>query len=271
MSGGQADFCQAFEATPDRELTMKLIVSPSSDVQLVRRSLLLTGALALTGCGGGGGSDAGTVSVPTLTITSDVTGPASGPFKLTFTFSDEISITGNGGVLPFATLRGSMIAGSFTQLTPKTYTAEILPHDGQTQDFKLTVPPGAFKNASGSASNTETYTFSQPLYTVGPEAVWTDNSPELFLSAAVTVTLTFDSVLTTPLQANQLVVTGAGTGSSISNFIKLVEPTDVYTFTYTPPSGIRFGSVTITLPKDTVTAGGVGNYVTFWNRGVNTP
>lgn len=237
----------------------------------ISRCLLMALAMLLTACGGGGGSNVGAVSVPTLTMTSDVSGPASGPFKVTFTFSDEISITGNGGVLPFATLRGNMIAGSFTQLTAKTYSAEILPHDGQTQPFQLTVPPGAFKNAAGTASNTETYTFAQPLYTVGPEVVWSDDSSELFLSAPVTVTLTFDSVLTTPLQANQLVVTGAGSSSNISNFVKVAAATDVYTFTYTPPSGVRFGSVKITLPKDTVTAGGIGNYLTFWNRGVDTP
>ena len=240
----------------------------------IGRCLLLALAMLLAACGGGGGSNVNAVSVPTLTMTSDVSGPASGPFKVTFTFSDEISITGNGGVLPFATLRGNMITGSFTQLTPKTYSAEIAPQDGQTQPFQLTVPPGAFKNAAGTVSNTDAYTFSQALYTVGPEAIWTDSSSDLFITGPVTVTLTFDSVLTTPLQANQLVVTGAGSSSSLSDFNKSPGAgNDVYTFTYTPPSGVRFGSVTITVPKDTVTAatGGIANYATFWNRGVNTP
>lgn len=252
---------------------MHLFASIRLAHHVMNRWLLLAAALLLAACGGGGGTTpgAGDLTVPSLTMSSDATGPASGPFKVTFTFSDDITIVGNGGVLPFATLRGSMIPGTFAKLSGKTYSAEILPHDSQTLPFELTVPPGAFRDATGKVSNTVTYTFTQPLYTVGPEAVWTDSSTDLFISGPVTVTLNFDSVLTTPLQASQLVVTGATSNSSISNFVKLPGTNDAYSFTYTPPRGVSFGSVTITLPKDTVTAGGAGNYASFWNRGVNTP
>lgn len=83
------------------------------------------------------------------------------------------------------------------------------------------------------------------------------------------MTLTFDSVLTTALTSNQLTITGGG---SISNFSKSPAPgNDVYTLTFTPPPGVPYGLVTIELPKSAVSAGGVGNYLSNWSRGVNTP
>jgi hypothetical protein len=83
------------------------------------------------------------------------------------------------------------------------------------------------------------------------------------------LTLTFDSVLTTPLTSNQLTITGGG---SISNFFKSPTPgNDVYTLTFTPQLGVRYGSVTVEMPKNVVSAGGVGNYRSYWSRGVNTP
>jgi len=225
---------------------------------------------ALSACGGGGGGTADTIdnTVPTLAITSDVTGVASAPFKLTFTFSSDVTISSPGGVLPFATKRGNLIEGSFTKVSATTYVAGILPHDGQTADFELTVPPGAYKNTSGTAASAVSYTFKQPLYTVGPETIWSDNSPDLFITGPVQLTLTFDSVLTTALTSNQLTVTGGG---SVSNFVKNPAPgNDVYTLTYTPAPGVRYGSVTIELPRNVVSAGGVGNYRSYWSRGINT-
>lgn len=225
----------------------------------------------LSACGGGSSGGGGPVdtSVPTLTITSDQTGAASGPFKVTFTFSDSVQIPSPGGVLPFATKRGSLIEGSFTQVSSTRYVGEILPHDGQTSDFELTVPPGAYKNAAGNAYSTVSYTFKQALYTVGPEVIWTDTSPDMFITGPVTVTLTFDSVLTTALTSGQLTITGGGT---ISNFAKSPAPgNDIYTLLFTPAPGTQYGSVTIELPKNTVSAGGAGNYRSTWNRGVNTP
>jgi hypothetical protein len=226
---------------------------------------------ALSACGGGSGGavSTGDNAAPTLTISSDVTGAASGPFKVTFTFSDGVTIPSPGGVLPFATKRGTLIEGSFTKLSATSYFAEILPHDGQTADFELTVPPGAYKNASGTIFSTVNYTFKQPLYTVGPETIWSDNSSDLFITGPVQLTLTFDSVLTTALTSNQLTITGGG---SISNFFKSPTPgNDVYTLTFTPQLGVRYGSVTVELPKNVVSAGGVGNYRSYWSRGVNTP
>lgn len=225
----------------------------------------------LSACGGGssGTVDTSDNSVPTLAITSDVAGVASGPFRVTFTFSDGVTIPSPGGVLPFATKRGSLIKGTFTKISATSYFAEILPHDGQTEDFELTVPPGAFKNASGTSFSTGSYSFKQPLYTLGPETIWSDNSPDQYITGPVQVTMTFDSVLTTALTSNQLTITGGG---SISNFVKSPTPgNDVYTLSFTPPSGVQYGSVAIDLPKNVVSAAGVGNYASFWSRGVNTP
>ena len=231
----------------------------------------VTAMAALSACGGGGGGTVGTTdnAVPTLEITSDVTGVASAPFKVTFTFSDGVTIPSPGGVLPFATKRGSLIQGSFTKLSASSSFAQLLPHDGQTADFELTVPPGAYKNASGTTFSAVSYTFKQPLYTLGPVPIWSDDSSDIFITGPVQVTLTFDSVLTTALTSNQLTITGGG---SISNFSKRPAPgNDVYTLTFTPPPGVPYGSVTIELPKNAVSAGGVGNYLSNWSRGVNTP
>lgn len=226
---------------------------------------------ALSACGGGSVWTDDTIdnSVPTLVITSDVTGVASAPFKVTFTFSNGVTIPSPGGVIPFATKRGNLIEGSFTKVSATVYVAGIIPHDGQTADFELTVPPGAYTNAAGTTSSTVSYTFKQPLYTVGPETIWSDNAPDLYITGPVQLTLTFDSLLTTALASNQLTITGGG---SVSNFVKSPAPgNDVYTLTFTPPPGVRYGSVTIELPRNVVSAGGVGNYRSYWSRGVNTP
>ncbi len=228
--------------------------------------------LALAGCGGGdSGGSVAPVVVPTLEMRSNVGGEATGPFTVSFEFSDKVLLT--NGQLPFSTTNGSVVAGSFVTVSPSRYTVQIQPAANRQGLFELKVPAGAFKDASGAQSNAVAYEFSQPINTIvaaGPEASWTDSAAnDWWLTGPVTVTLSFNEVLDAPLDPARLAVSAG----SVSNFRKTsaAGDKDVYAFLYTPPAATQ-GSVTIELPKGVVSAGGFPNsLVSWWNRAIRTP
>lgn len=249
--------------------------------------LALAGLGALSGCGGGSGGGGTTVtadtSVPTVVITSDAPATASAAFTLTFTFSGPITIYSENGVLPWSTSGGASGGNSasatadgttFTKVSDTQYTVRVTPSSWTKGDWTLTLPKGAYKNASGTAYSTEAATITQAIDTNFPIATFTTVDPGngLNFTGPTLVTVSFNTLLATDLTAAQLVLSAKDLDTQlavanpgvISDFVKTSGSLQfsTYQFRYTPVSGSRV--VSVELPAGSVTAAGVQNTKSIW-------
>ena len=231
---------------------------------------LLLGALGFTAllaaCGGGGSADAVPVA-PALTISSSAGALAGSVFTVRFEFSAPVAAFPSGS-LPFALQGGKQVAGSFKSVSATVFTVDIEPNSQSTGTLLLTVPVGAFADATGKASNTVPYPFTQAYNTVLPET-----EPRVEMKSAVagdatgpfTVNITFNLDVGNSFTLADLKLTGA-TASALT---KLSATT--YTVLLTPPTGTA-GLAIVELLQGSVTAvsSGVANSrswgFVFWYR-----
>jgi hypothetical protein len=242
----------------------------TSPVVLPRRRVAAVAAagLLLAACGGGGGDPAAPPAAPALEIRSDVVGEARAPFTVTFFFSDAVVLP--TGTLAFSLSGGSVVANSFRRVNDRTYSVQIRPNAAAQGLIDLRVPAGAFRDATGTASNNVAYAFAQPYDTLPPLATLVFGGPVDglgFITGAGTFTLSFSSVLDAPLDGTRLRVS-AGTLSNFTRTPAAQQP-DVYTFVYTPPAATA-GAVVLELPADSVRRNGIGNDNEYWTYGLAT-
>jgi hypothetical protein len=221
------------------------------------RSLLLTWlltwlvaglGLTLSGCGGGPKDDQLSATAPTLDISSNISGTASGPVTVRFVFSADVASFASGS-LPFALRGGSQSPGSFTALSAREFTAAIIPNTNTTGAIELSVPPGAFADSTTRASNTQAYTFSQSFDTViPPTEPWVDVASNVQGTARepFTLTLTFNMDVGSSFTTSKLVL-----GELTPGLLVKLSPT-VYTLVVTPPANSQ-GLALVTLPEGAVT------------------
>ena len=238
---------------------------------LHRRHLLgsLGCSALLAACGGGSGDAAVVVPAvaPTLTISSGAGDLAGAEFVVRFEFSEPVAAFATGS-LAFALQGGRQVVGSFKTLSATVFTVNIEPNSQSAGDLLLTVPPGAFADATGTASNLVAYNLTQAYDTRLP-----DTEPRVDMTAAdagdasgpFTVNIRFNLDVGDSFDLTDLSVSGA-TASVLSK----VSATD-YTLVLTPPTGTN-GLAIVELLQDSVTAvaSGVANQrrwaFGFWYR-----
>ena len=252
----------------------------SSLQKLVAASMLL----ALAACGGGG-SDGGGASVPVapnLSFESDTGDKLSNVFTLTFVFSDKVFF--KNGYLPGATNIGTSSKKTVQIGNTNAYTMQFTIPPGSSGLFEFKIPPGSFFDSTGISSNKTEYVFHREYNTLpsnGPMVTFSDDAFALYpncwlniltkcIKGPVNITLKFSVPLKDPglLQSN-LSVDGEGV---ITDFAKVSVDNDVYTFKYTPRSGIS-GVDQITLNQNTVISQATNtpnNLSNFWRSVVDT-
>ena len=161
---------------------------------LLRRRWAGATLLLLAGCGGGNTERVDDPVAPTLVITSDTPGAATGPYTVRFTFSAAPS---NFLTSRIVVRNGSVGGATLARLSDTVYTLVVTP----TLNFKgageVQVLAGAYEDASGAVSNTTVYSFGQEIDTVvvgnEPTLVIMDNVIGTTATAAVTFTFTFST------------------------------------------------------------------------------
>jgi hypothetical protein len=248
------------------------------------RLAMTLGLIALMGaCGGGGGGgseapvDISNIVVPTVTITSDAPAVAKLPFTLTFTFSGPIMIYSADGILPWAVPNGSAKPDktTFKKVSDTKYTVVVKPTNQSKGDWKLILPPGAYKDVTGVKYSTEAASVTQAIDTQAPFAIFsaTPSAGQTVFTGPTTVTISFNTLLDANLTAGALVLSAFNLDTQeplaspgvISNFVKtsFTNEKNVYTFLYTPPAGRS--SVVVELPAGAVSAGGAPNESSNWS------
>lgn len=159
---------------------------------LSRRQLAGAGVLALlAGCGGGNTEREEDPVAPTLTISSDTPGDATGPFTLRFTFSAAVSNFATNRIL---ITNGALGGAALVQLSDTLYTLRVTPTANRQDVLTVEVLAGAFKDATGTASSPVAYRFGQRIDTVvvNNEPVLTISNSTAANIATGPVTFTFD-------------------------------------------------------------------------------
>lgn len=159
-----------------------------------RRRIAGAGALGLlvlaAGCGGGNTEKTSNAVLPTLVISSDTPGAATGPFTVRFTFSAAVSNFGTSGI---AASSGLVIGTALTKLSDTVYTLVVTPSANTKGIGTLQVLAGAFEDSTGALSSTQAYSFGQELDTVviGTEPTLTISHNLTTATATAPVTFTF--------------------------------------------------------------------------------
>lgn len=159
---------------------------------LLRRKLAGASLLLLAGCGGGNTEKDEDAVAPSLVISSDVPGEATGPFTVRFTFSAAVANFATNRIL---ITNGFLNGATVTKVSDTVYSLAVTPTSNKQDLLTLQVLAGAFQDASGAASSLVAYSFSQRIDTVvaSNEPLLTiTNSAAGSVVATGPVTFTFD-------------------------------------------------------------------------------
>jgi len=142
--------------------------SPCLNLRRLAPGLALSMAILLVGCGGSKTPDPPPVTdttAPTVIITDDTAGVATGPVTFTFTFSERVSSAFTAGQITVT----NGTKGTFTWVDNTTCTLSVIPNTG-TGTMTVGLAAGAFSDMSGNASltaseTTQDYNYTAPVYT----------------------------------------------------------------------------------------------------------
>lgn len=218
-------------------------------------------AAGLGACGGGSGGPPPLPPAPTLEILCNDVGALATETKITFLFSADVS---QFAVNRFQIAGGTVDASTFTRVSGREFSVIVTPRTNQTGTLTITVPPGAFYDATGTTANLSPYYFSREFNTVIPPTVpyvdFADDVPSWVVNGPVTLTITFSLDVGSSFEQSDLVLSNA----TASGFTK-VSATE-YTVRLTPPAGAS-GVMTITIPAGAVTAVGGSPNNRDWSWG----
>jgi len=171
---------------------------------------------------------------PTLAITDNTTGTATGPVTFTFTFSEPVNGFNAGDITI-----SSGTKGTFTAVNASVYTLVVTPPAGAAGTIHVSVPAGAATDLSGNPS-VGPVTTAQPFDTAAPALSITDNAGGT-ATGPVTFTFTFSEPVN-GFTAGDVALTngtkGTFTGSDGSN---------VYALVVTPPAD-SIGTINVSVP-----------------------
>lgn len=198
---------------------MKKAQQPSA-MDRTRRRIAGGGALGLlavvAGCGGGNTEKDVDAVLPTLQISSDTPGAATGPFTVRFTFSAAVS---NFSTSRIVVSTGLLIGASLTKLSDTVYTLLVTPSANVKGFGTLQVLTDAFEDSTGTLANTQAYSFGQELDTVligtEPTLAISHNVTGATATGPVTFTFTFSADVGDSFTAADIQVS-TGTVSSLT-------------------------------------------------------
>lgn len=182
----------------------------------------------LPGCGGGNTEKDADVTVPTLAITSDAPGDATGPFTVRFTFSAAVSDFVTNRIL---ITNGFLNGTTLSKLSDTVYTLVVTPSSNRQDILTVQVLAGAFKDATGAVTSTIAYSFGQRIDTVvvsnEPVLTITHSVTSAQATGPVTFTFKFDRDIDTSFNADG-VKPSVGTVTSFTR-VSVTESTAVVT------------------------------------------
>ncbi|WP_245823665.1 beta strand repeat-containing protein, partial [Photobacterium proteolyticum] len=159
-------------------------------------------------------------AIPSVAISDDTPGTATGDVTYTFTFSEDVT----GFTADDITVSGGT-KGTFTAVSGSVYTLVVTPDASSTADITVNVAANVASDAAGN-NNTAATQSTQPVDTAIPSVAISDDTPGT-ATGDVTYTFTFSEDVT-GFTADDITVSGGtkGTFTAVSG--------SVYTLVVTP-------------------------------------
>lgn len=210
----------------------------------------------LAGCGGGGSiSEPDPAPAPTLEIRTGLDGAATGPFQVSFVFSNDVTGFSQSSL---RLQRGTVVDGSFRQVSAREFAVTINPQANAMGVTVLRVPVGSFSTVGSLLTNPITYEFSKAFDTIKPVTEPTASFGHVMQGVSgrppALVTITFD-IDVQPFTLDKLEISGA----TASAFTRV--SAREYTLVLTPPPQVT-GVMVVNVPEGAVTGavpGGVAS------------
>jgi hypothetical protein len=179
---------------------------------------------------------------PTVSITDNAPGVATGPTTFTFTFSEAVT----GFDASDVSVSAGATKGAFTALSAAVYTLVIVPPGNAVGDITVVVPAAAAVDVAGNRSVAAAGVVqSFDTDTTRPTVTVTDNVPGATATGPVTFTFTFSEPVS-GFTASDVVVSGGSKGA-------LTATSDVaFSIVVTPTAGVQSGVITVDLPAGAV-------------------
>jgi hypothetical protein len=201
----------------------------------------------LAGCGGGGSiSEPDPAPAPTLEIRTGLDGAATGPFQVSFVFSNDVAGFSQSSL---RLQRGNVVDGSFRQVSAREFAVTINPQANAMGVTVLRVPVGSFSTVGSLLTNPITYEFSKAFDTIKPVTEPTASFGHVMQGVSgrppALVTITFD-IDVQPFTLDKLEISGAT--ASAFNRVSARE----YTLVLTPPPQVT-GVMVVNVPEGAVT------------------
>jgi len=218
--------------------TYTLAVTPTPNVQQGQIVLQVPAGAAVDGAGNPTAGPATAIQGydtqrPSVTVTDNVPGVASGPVTFTFTFSEAVT----GFTASDVTVTGGTpgtFAGSGT-----TYTLVVAPAAGATGTITVAVPAGGANDAVGLTNTALAAPATQAFDTAPPTLAITDNAPG---TASGPVTFTFDfGEAVSDFAIDDLTITGLPAGSTVGAITEIAPGRYTLVVTPAPDTSGSFG------------------------------
>ncbi|MFT4101552.1 MAG: Ig-like domain-containing protein [Burkholderiaceae bacterium] len=229
-----------------------LVVTPpagsSGDVNVSVPANAFTGVGGtITNSAGESTTQAYDTAPPTLSITDDVTGTASGPVTFTFTFSETVS---DFDFSDIAVTGGTATAANFSG-SGGTYQFLVTPPENSTTPIDIGIAAGAAHDAAGNGiaaatASQDVDTIPVPLPTPAPTVTIDDTTPDAVTNnGTITFTFAFDQDVT-GFDASDLTVNNGVLGTLSGNGSS-------YSIDVTPAPGLNGEDVTVSVNANGVT------------------
>jgi len=185
-------------------------------------------------------------AVPTVVITDDTTGTATGDVIYTFTFSEAVT----GFIADDITVSGGS-KGSFTAVSGSVYTLVVTPDASSTANITVNVAANVATDAAGNNNIAATQSI-QTVDTVLPSVTITSDKTSLKADETATITIVL-SEASSDFNIGDISVTGG----ELSNFV--ATSSTQYSVLFTPTANSETNA-TLDINADTFTdAAGNGN------------
>lgn len=176
-------------------------------------SALAAWALALAACGGSG---PGPVP-PTLTISSQNTGPARGLITFSFDFSEDVGNSFSGADV----LLSAGSKTSFSKLSPTRYAMVVTPPADASGNLEVSVAADAYSSVD-RLPGTALARFSQAFDTQAPSLAISSSAAGQVAKTGFTLTFNFSEDVGNSFTADDLhLVFSSGSGGAKGNFSRV--------------------------------------------------
>ena len=205
-----------------------------NDIRTLKAGLALWLAMLMAACGGGDG-----VTPPTVQISSNVTGTATGPVSFTFSFSDDVG----SSFTPASVAVSNGSAGLFTRLAANRYSLAVTPLANASGNIVITLSGDKYRSIY-DLSGVGTTTASQAFDTAAPTLMISSSAIGI-AAGQVSFSFRFSEDVGSSFTGSDVLVSFSGVSGQVQTLTRV--SATVATLVVSSPAGTS-GRISVRVP-----------------------